>query len=146
MKHEVFVNFDDMVKKIKIYFLIPSLIFIASFFAFVFFRNTFLLVILPLCLVAIFLLRFYYQKIFKFYKTKPYLMLDEEKLVIHNLTDTFHIEWSKIQTIDMNDIDYVIQADRDYQLSKNLLGNDTTQTIEMLKRYTEKYGNVRFIY
>lgn len=147
MKREIFVCLDKLAKQLKLFSLFGSILFLSAFFGWVFTKN--FLLFLPLAILALiglFCVWLYYRKIFSFYQSIPYLTLDEKTLTIHQSRDSHIIEWNKITNIDVNDHGFFVKTDREYQLSKALLNDNVSQTIEMLKRYTEKYGNVRFIY
>lgn len=147
MKDEIFVDFEKMIPQVKMFSLLGSILFLLTFLTWVFTRNFLLFMPLSLLvLIGMFFGRLYYRKIFLFYQAKPYLILNEKCLIIQNISDTFQIEWQNITDIGMNDHGYFVKADREYQLSKKLLANNVSQTIDILKQYAEKYGTAKFIY
>lgn len=94
----------------------------------------------------------FFYKNSAFFIKNPYLILDEQGLTIQTKTASHQILWQDVAMIDQvlstKENYYYIQTKdrREYRLHRDLLFGRIDEIIILLKRYTEHYGTVKFIY
>lgn len=89
---------------------------------------------------------FVYYYTFKYYKFRPYLILNKETLMINDYGKKINFNWKDVLTIDQRKNVYFIQTAQHYFLSNYLLSGKVAEIVILLKRYAEKYGTAKFIY
>lgn len=94
----------------------------------------------------------FFYKNSAFFINNPYLILDEQGLTIQTKTSSNQILWQDVVMIDQilstkENYYYIETKDkREYRLHRDLLFERIDEIIVLLKRYTEHYGTVKFIY
>lgn len=94
----------------------------------------------------------FFYKNSAFFINNPYLILDEQGLIIQTKTSSNQILWQDVVMIDQilstkENYYYIETKDkREYRLHRDLLFERIDEIIVLLKRYTEHYGTVKFIY
>lgn len=94
----------------------------------------------------------FFYKNSAFFINNPYLILDEQGLIIQTKTSSNQILWQDVVMIDQvlstkENYYYIETKDkREYRLHRDLLFERIDEIIVLLKRYAEHYGTVKFIY
>lgn len=94
----------------------------------------------------------FFYKNSAFFINNPYLILDEQGLIIQTKTSSNQILWQDVVMIDQvlstkENYYYIETKDkREYRLHRDLLFGRIDEIIILLKRYAEHYGTVKFIY
>lgn len=111
----------------------------------------FLIWILPVAVLFELVTQYLNKEKKAFFRQNPYMILDCEGVKIQTPSYNHYIKWKDVTEIDRknnfnNPSYYYIFTNQEYRIDEDLLSGIVQETIVLLKRYAEKYGNSRFIY